>query len=81
MIAGNLTSRPPPPCSAPPYNSGVDYDGYLDSVPEDDYAELAEGTAEMLYRALRKARGRAWANVGNAVLPTWLDALSHLALL
>jgi hypothetical protein len=62
--------------TSPPYNSGVAYDGYRDDVPDEEYRELAEESAEAIYRALEGgAQGPAWVNVGVARLPTWLVAL------
>ena len=61
--------------TSPPYNSGVEYQGYVDDVGEDAYRELATTAAKAIYRALRAANGRAWVNIGVARLPVWLAAL------
>jgi site-specific DNA-methyltransferase (adenine-specific) len=66
-VAGAVTS--------PPYNSGVAYDGYDDSIPHADYQQLAEASCALIATALSATGGRAWINVGVSRLSTWLDAI------
>lgn len=61
--------------TSPPYNSGVAYDGYDDSLPKGDYQALAEQTCRLLFAALVAGNGRAWVNVGVSRLSLWLDAI------
>ena len=61
--------------TSPPYNAGVAYDCHDDHLSPDAYAELVTAAAGALRRALAAANGRAFVNVGVAVLHPWLDAL------
>jgi len=62
--------------TSPPYNVGVGYDTWEDSMPDLDYRRLAECASGLMGTALRLASGRAWVNVGVSRLHLWLDALA-----
>jgi hypothetical protein len=58
-----------------PYNSGVAYDGYNDSLPDSDCQALAGETCRLISVSLLPAGGRAWIHVGVSRLTVWLDAI------
>jgi len=61
--------------TSPPYESGVAYDGYNDSLPDGEYQALAADTCRLISVSLPPAGGRAWVNMGVARLTVWLDAI------
>jgi site-specific DNA-methyltransferase (adenine-specific) len=66
--------------TSPPYNSGVAYDGYDDSLPDGDYQPFADVTCRQISATLAAAYGRAWVNVGVSRLTVWLDAIRRAAM-
>ena len=61
--------------TSPPYNAGVAYDGHDDDLGPEEYAELAGAAAGTLRASLAEANGRAFVNVGVAVVALWLEIL------
>jgi hypothetical protein len=61
--------------TSPPYNSGVAYDDYDDSLSDSEYQALAGETCRLISVSLPPAGGRAWVNVGVSRLTVWLDAI------
>ena len=61
--------------TSPPYNVGVAYDCWDDSLPERTYHHLAVRASTLIGDLLARLAGRAWVNIGVARLHTWLDAL------
>jgi site-specific DNA-methyltransferase (adenine-specific) len=61
--------------TSPPYNVGVAYDSWDDSLPDGSYHLLAVGVSKLIGDVLARLAGRAWVNVGVARPHTWLDAL------
>src|SRR4051812_15799059 len=51
---------------SPPYNAGIDYDGWCDAMAWPAYRHLARCTAELVAAALVDG-GRAWCNVAPVV--------------
>jgi site-specific DNA-methyltransferase (adenine-specific) len=61
--------------TSPPYNSGVAYDGFDDSLPDSEYRALAAQACRLISVSLSPTGGRAWINVGVSRLTVWLDAI------
>jgi site-specific DNA-methyltransferase (adenine-specific) len=66
--------------TSPPYNVGVAYQGWDDSLPDPDYQRLAVTASGLIRDVLARLDGRAWVNVGVSRLHTWLDALQTAGL-
>jgi DNA modification methylase len=66
--------------TSPPYNVGVAYDCWDDSLPDGNYDHLAVGASKLIGDLLARLAGRAWVNVGVSRLHTWLDALQAAGL-
>jgi DNA modification methylase len=61
---------------SPPYNAGIDYDGWCDAMAWPAYQHLARSTAELVAAALIDG-GRAWCNVAPVVPAEVGDAGWH----
>jgi site-specific DNA-methyltransferase (adenine-specific) len=66
--------------SSPPYNVGVVYDCWDDSLPDCAYHHLAVRASQLIGDVLARLAGRAWINIGVARLHIWLDALQEAGL-
>lgn len=66
--------------TSPPYNVGVRYHDWDDSLSDVEYRQLASHAAGLIHDSLALRAGRAWVNVGVARLGTWFDALQAAGL-